>query len=71
MSGYAFGKVVYLASCSSKSANYCRAGMSEGTGQLLLCEAELARPTYEIPSGGTNAQEQAKKYNCHSTKGVG
>ena len=53
------------------SANYCRAGMSGGTGLLLLCEAELARPMYEIPTGDTNAQEQAKKYNCYSTKGVG
>ena len=71
MSGYAFGKGVYLADCSSKSANYCRAGMSGGTGLLMLCEAELARPMYEIPTGDSNAQEQAKKYNCVSTKGVG
>lgn len=71
MSGYAFGKGVYLADCSSKSANYCRAGMSGGTGLLLLCEAEMSRPMYEIPTGDFNAAEQAKKYNCHSTKGVG
>lgn len=71
MSGYAFGKGVYLADCSSKSANYCRAGMSGGTGLLLLCEGELSRPMYEIPSGDANAQEMAKKYNCLSTKGVG
>lgn len=71
MSGYAFGKGVYLADCSSKSANYCRAGMSGGTGLLLLCEAELARPMYEIPTGDFNAQEEAKKKNCFSTKGVG
>ena len=45
--------------------------MSGGTGLLLLCEAELSRPMYEIPTGDTNAQEQAKKSNCHSTKGVG
>ncbi|RMZ90147.1 hypothetical protein DV736_g2617, partial [Chaetothyriales sp. CBS 134916] len=71
MSGYAFGKGVYLADCSSKSANYCRASMSGGTGLLLLCEAELARPMYEIPTGDPNAQAQAKKFNCFSTKGVG
>jgi poly [ADP-ribose] polymerase 2/3/4 len=71
MSGYAFGKGVYLADCSSKSANYCRAGMSGGTGLLLLCEAEMARPMYEIPTGDADAQEQAKKKNCYSTKGVG
>jgi poly [ADP-ribose] polymerase 2/3/4 len=71
MSGYAFGKGVYLADCSSKSANYCRAGMSGGTGLLLLCEAELAQPMYEIPTGNTDAQNLAKKSNCFSTKGVG
>jgi poly [ADP-ribose] polymerase 2/3/4 len=71
MSGWAFGKGVYLADCSSKSANYCRASMSGGTGLLLLCEAELANPMYEIPTGNSNAQEEAKKKNCFSTKGVG
>jgi poly [ADP-ribose] polymerase len=71
MSGYAFGKGVYLADCSSKSANYCRASMSGGTGLLLLCEAELAQPMYEIPTGNTDAQNLAKKSNCFSTKGVG
>lgn len=71
MSGYAFGKGVYLADCSSKSANYCRAGMSGGTGLLLLCEAELSNPMYEISSGDSDAESKAKKYNAISTKGVG
>ncbi|RMD41428.1 hypothetical protein DV735_g3713, partial [Chaetothyriales sp. CBS 134920] len=44
MTGYAFGKGVYLADCSTKSANYCHSSMSGGTGLLLLCEAELANP---------------------------
>lgn len=48
VNGYAFGKGVYLADMSSKSANYCLSGMSGGTGILLLCEAELGNPMYEV-----------------------
>ena len=44
VNGYAFGKGVYLADCSSKSANYCNPGMSGNVGVLLLCEVELSRP---------------------------
>ena len=51
INGYAFGKGVYLADISSKSAQYCQPGMSGGTGLLLLCEAELGKPMYEIPTG--------------------
>ena len=62
---------IYLADMSSKSAQYCRSGMSGGTGLLLLCEAELGSPMYEIPSGDSMAEEQAKKHNCIATLGVG
>ncbi|KAL9112482.1 MAG: hypothetical protein Q9227_003324 [Pyrenula ochraceoflavens] len=71
VNGYAFGKGVYLADVSSKSANYCSSGMSGGVGLLLLVEAELSRPMYEIPTGNSMAQEEAKKHNCISTMGVG
>ena len=71
LNGYAFGKGVYMADISSKSAQYCMAGMSGGTGILLLCEAELGKPMYEIPTGDSNAEEQAKKHHCISTLGVG
>jgi poly [ADP-ribose] polymerase 2/3/4 len=71
VSGYAFGKGVYLADCSSKSAQYCCAYNSNFTGLLLLVEAELSDPMYEISSGEYNAGEEAKKRNCISTKGVG
>jgi poly [ADP-ribose] polymerase len=69
--GYAFGKGVYLADVSSKSAGYCNPGMSGNVGCLLLCEVELSRPMYEIPTGNSNAQQEAEKHNCVSTKGVG
>jgi poly [ADP-ribose] polymerase len=71
VNGYAFGKGVYLADVSSKSANYCYPGMSGNVGCLLLCEVELSRPMYEIPTGNSNAQHEAEKHNCISTKGVG
>lgn len=71
LNGYAFGKGVYLADVSSKSAQYCQPGMSGGTGLLLLCEAELGKPMYEIPTGNPNAQEEAKRHKAISTLGVG
>ncbi|KAL8934170.1 MAG: hypothetical protein Q9211_005374 [Gyalolechia sp. 1 TL-2023] len=71
VNGYAFGKGVYLADISSKSAQYCAPGMSGNTGLLLLIEAELGRPMYEIPTGDSMAEQQAKKHNCISTLGVG
>ncbi|KAL8711667.1 MAG: hypothetical protein Q9225_007085 [Loekoesia sp. 1 TL-2023] len=71
VNGYAFGKGVYLADISSKSAQYCAPGMSGNTGLLLLIEAELGKPMYEIPTGDSMAEEQAKKHKCISTLGVG
>ncbi|KAI1342692.1 PARP-domain-containing protein [Xylariaceae sp. FL0016] len=71
VNGYAFGKGVYLADLSSKSANYCISSMSGGVGLLLLVEAELSNPMYEISSGDSNAAEMARKHNCIATKGVG
>lgn len=71
VNGYAFGKGVYLADVSSKSANYCNPGMSGNVGCLLLCEVELSNPLYEIPTGDSMAEQEAKKHNCISTRGVG
>lgn len=71
VNGYAFGKGVYLADMSSKSAKYCQPGMSGSTGILLLIEAELGKPMYEIPDGNPMAEEEAKKHGAYSTLGVG
>ena len=71
VNGYAFGKGVYLADISSKSAQYCQPGMSGGTGLLLLIEAELGKPMYEIPTGNPMAEDEAKKQGAYSTLGVG
>ncbi|XP_045534555.1 poly [ADP-ribose] polymerase-like [Papilio machaon] len=41
VTGYMFGKGIYFADMSSKSANYCFANKSNDTGFVLLCEVAL------------------------------
>ena len=41
VSGYNFGKGVYLADMAAKSLNYCRC--SGGVGLILLCEASIGK----------------------------
>ncbi|EGD75556.1 polymerase family [Salpingoeca rosetta] len=43
VTGYMFGKGVYFADASSKSANYCFTNRSNNTGILLLCEVALGK----------------------------
>jgi poly [ADP-ribose] polymerase 2/3/4 len=70
-SGYMFGKGIYLADMSSKSANYCWAYSSGGTGLLLLCEAELGNPMLELTDAEYEAGELAKKQGKVATWGKG
>lgn len=62
---------VYLADMSSKSANYCASDESDGTGLLLLCEAELGNPISELHIGHHNAKEIAEAKKCIGTFGKG
>jgi poly [ADP-ribose] polymerase len=71
VSGYMFGKGIYLADMSSKSANYCSAGSSGGTALLLLCEAELGDPSHDLLHASYNAGEDAKAKGMCSTWGQG
>jgi poly [ADP-ribose] polymerase len=71
VNGYMFGKGVYLADISSKSANYCQHHQSGGIGLLLLCEAELGKPMLELLHSDQNAAENAKKEGCYATWGQG
>ncbi|KAL9055456.1 MAG: hypothetical protein Q9162_003554 [Coniocarpon cinnabarinum] len=71
VNGYAFGKGVYLADISTKSANYCVSSSSGNTGLLLLCEAELGNPMYELLTGDSRAQEGAVKAGAIATYGIG
>ncbi|KAK5655677.1 hypothetical protein OQA88_5610 [Cercophora sp. LCS_1] len=71
VSGYMFGKGIYLADMSSKSANYCCSSQSNNTGLLLLCEAELGDPMQELVNASYHAGEDAKKKGMLSTWGQG
>ncbi|KAI8932727.1 hypothetical protein NX059_010218 [Plenodomus lindquistii] len=71
VSGYMFGKGIYLADMSSKSANYCCSYNSGGTALLLLCEAELGRPMHELTWASSSAGEDAKAKGSVSTWGKG
>eukprot|EP01061_Rhynchopus_euleeides_P022698 TRINITY_DN3708_c0_g1_i1.p1 TRINITY_DN3708_c0_g1~~TRINITY_DN3708_c0_g1_i1.p1 ORF type:complete len:642 (+),score=321.51 TRINITY_DN3708_c0_g1_i1:1347-3272(+) len=42
--GYMFGKGVYFADMSSKSANYCFTNSEKTTGVMVLCEVALGAP---------------------------
>ncbi|CAN9094699.1 unnamed protein product [Alternaria alternata] len=69
--GYMFGKGIYLADMSSKSANYCASYNSGGTALLLLCEAELGNPMHELTDASYTAGEDAIKKGMYSTFGMG
>jgi poly [ADP-ribose] polymerase len=71
VSGYMFGKGVYLADISSKSANYCFASMSANIGLLLLCEAELGKPMLELKHANADAGTQALGNGHFTTLGRG
>ncbi|CAI6301543.1 unnamed protein product [Periconia digitata] len=71
VSGYMFGKGIYLADMSSKSAGYCCAYNSGGHALLLLCEAELGQPMYELTGASYSAGEDAYKSGSCSTWGKG
>lgn len=71
VTGYMFGKGIYLADMSSKSAGYCASGLSQGNALLLLCEAELGDPMQELTQASYEAGETAKKQGMVSTWGKG
>ena len=54
-----FGKGVYFADHMSKSANYCYAYLSQGTGLLLLAEV-IAKPFVEIMNAKYDADVECK-----------
>ncbi|KAK2804111.1 hypothetical protein FQN50_006739 [Emmonsiellopsis sp. PD_5] len=71
VTGYMFGKGVYFADISSKSANYCNHYSSGGAGLLMLCDVELGNPMYELVDSDYHAGENAKKNGSLSTLGKG
>ncbi|KAK1965331.1 PARP-domain-containing protein [Colletotrichum sublineola] len=69
--GYMFGKGIYLADMSTKSANYCNSYASGGQALLLLCEAELGDPMQKLTSSSYTAGESARANGMWSTWGQG
>ncbi|EGP82505.1 uncharacterized protein MYCGRDRAFT_51199 [Zymoseptoria tritici IPO323] len=71
VSGYMFGKGIYLADMASKSANYCNSYASGGHALLLLCEAELGDPMQELVDASYDAGDDALAKGLLSTWGQG
>ncbi|KAL9596908.1 MAG: hypothetical protein Q9179_004451 [Wetmoreana sp. 5 TL-2023] len=58
--GHAFGKGVYFADVSTKSANYCEASKSDATALILLCEVELGVRPLKRTCGDRQCHTTAK-----------
>ncbi|XP_058506677.1 poly [ADP-ribose] polymerase 2 [Solea solea] len=68
VTGYMFGKGIYFADMSSKSANYCFANQHNHVGLLLLCEVALG-DCHELLDADYAAD--ILPAGKHSTKGLG
>ncbi|KAM8961706.1 poly [ADP-ribose] polymerase 2 [Pelodytes ibericus] len=68
VTGYMFGKGIYFADVSSKSANYCFTSRDKNVGIVLLSEVALGECN-ELMAADYDAQKKLKKK--HSTKGMG
>ncbi|XP_075068840.1 poly [ADP-ribose] polymerase 2 [Mixophyes fleayi] len=68
VTGYMFGKGIYFADVSSKSANYCFTTRDKNVGIVLLSEVALG-DWNELIAADYDAQKKLK--GKHSTKGLG
>uniref|UniRef100_UPI00064D339B poly [ADP-ribose] polymerase 2 isoform X2 n=1 Tax=Jaculus jaculus TaxID=51337 RepID=UPI00064D339B len=68
ITGYMFGKGIYFADMSSKSANYCFASHLKNTGLLLLSEVALGECNELLEA---NPEAEGLLQGKHSTKGLG
>uniref|UniRef100_A0A3P9DEE2 Poly [ADP-ribose] polymerase n=1 Tax=Maylandia zebra TaxID=106582 RepID=A0A3P9DEE2_9CICH len=68
VTGYMFGKGIYFADMSSKSANYCFSNQNNNVGLLLLCEVALGESNELLDADYEANNLPAGK---HSTKGLG
>ncbi|KAL2754805.1 hypothetical protein ACRALDRAFT_1077052 [Sodiomyces alcalophilus JCM 7366] len=71
VTGYMFGKGIYLADMSSKSVNYCVPSLSDNTALLLLCEAEVGDPMQQLIHANGSAGDEAKRKGLLATWGQG
>ncbi|XP_064404222.1 poly [ADP-ribose] polymerase 2-like isoform X3 [Halichondria panicea] len=70
VTGYMFGKGLYFADMSSKSANYCFASKAKNEGFILLCDVSLGN-THDLLAAEYNADELVKGRRAHSVMGLG
>ena len=70
VTGYMFGKGVYFADSSSKSANYCFANKDEPDGLLVLCDVALGNQ-YTRLEAQYEAPARCRRKGFDSTWGVG
>jgi poly [ADP-ribose] polymerase len=70
VTGYMFGKGVYFADSSSKSANYCFATPEEPDGLLVLCDVALGSQLKRLEAY-YEAPRACRKKGMDSTWGVG
>ncbi|XP_042331963.1 poly [ADP-ribose] polymerase 2 isoform X2 [Sceloporus undulatus] len=68
VTGYMFGKGIYFADMSSKSANYCFATREKDIGLLLLSEVALGECNELLEA---NPEAEKLLAGKHSTKGLG
>ncbi|XP_023559896.1 poly [ADP-ribose] polymerase 2 isoform X2 [Octodon degus] len=68
VTGYMFGKGIYFADMSSKSANYCFASRIKNIGLLLLSEVALGQCNELLEA---NPKAEVLLQGRHSTKGLG
>jgi poly [ADP-ribose] polymerase len=67
VTGYMFGKGLYFADVSSKSANYCCTSADNSTGIMVLSEVALGK-MYDCFAA---EYMEKPKAGCDSTRGVG
>ncbi|KAJ7313022.1 hypothetical protein JRQ81_004284 [Phrynocephalus forsythii] len=68
VTGYMFGKGIYFADMSSKSANYCFATREKDVGLILLSEVALGQCNELLEA---NPEAEKLPPGKHSTKGLG
>ncbi|KAM4708225.1 poly [ADP-ribose] polymerase 2 isoform 2-T2 [Discoglossus pictus] len=68
VTGYMFGKGIYFADVSSKSANYCFSSRDKNVGLIVLSEVALGE-CHELLAADYDAQKKLKGKN--SNKGLG
>ena len=68
VTGYMFGKGIYFADISSKSANYCYPTRSRNVGFTLLCEVALGKFNDLLAA---DYEADKLKDGCNSTRGLG